>query len=289
MLSVVIPTYNDSDFLPIAVASALELKNLGEIIIVDDCSTDKTSELISKFKQYSSRFKYFKNKTNVGVGFSFIKGIKHANFPYILMCNSDDFLISKKIDKLFYYLLNHDLEIAYGKMAIQKENQVFKFYHPGYLPYNYVNSRNEFKDLLIFDMYMPSFGTIMKKSCLDGFYNENYMKSLNKSYGSRFKAHDYDLFLNLSKKKVKTGFLNEFVCVWNPNNTSQSGDQYFKSGDAAEESAFLFNRYYNSNDGFSIEDLKKIKCRIMEKFNKAKNIIPEKEKSFKQKYNEIFF
>ena len=289
MLSIIIPTYNDLDFLPIAVASALELKNLGEIIIVDDCSTDKTPELISKFRQHSNRIKYFKNKTNVGVGFSFIKGIKHSNFPYILMCNSDDFFIPKKIDKLFYYLLNHDLEIAYGKMAIQKENQVFKFSHPGYLPNNYVNSRNEFKDLLIFDMYMPSFGTIIKRSCLESFYDENYMKSLNRSYGSRFKAHDYDLFLNLSKKKVKTGFLNEFVCVWNPNNTSQSGDEYFKSGEAAEESAFLLNRYCNANNDFSFEDFKKIKDRIKQKFKKAKNIIPEKKNFLKQKYNEIFF
>ena len=289
MLSVIIPTYNDANFLPIAIASALELKNLGEIIIVDDCSNDNTPKLISKFKQCSNKIKYFKNKINVGVGFSFIKGIKHSNFPYILMCNSDDFFVPKKIDILFYYLLNHDLEVAYGKMAIQKGNQVFKYSHPGYMPHNYVNSRNEFKDLLIFDMYMPSFGTIIKKSCLEGFYNENYMKSLNKSYGSRFKAHDYDLFLNLSKKKVKTGFLNEFVCVWNPNNTSQSGGKYFKSGDAAQESAFLFNRYYNSNDGFSIEDLKKIKGRIKAKFKKAKDIIPEKKKFFQQQYNEIFF
>ena len=205
------------------------------------------------------------------------------------MCNSDDFFIPKKIDKLFYYLLNHDLEIAYGKMAIQKENQVFKFSHAGYLPNNYVNSRNEFKDLLIFDMYMPSFGTIIKKSCIEDFYNENYMKSLNRSYGSRFKAHDYDLFLNLSKKKFKTGFLNEFVCVWNPNKTSQSGDEYFQSGEAAEESAFLFKRYYDANDNFSIEDLNKIKSRINQKLIKAKNIISEKRKILKQKYNKIFF
>ena len=79
------------------------------------------------------------------------------------------------------------------------------------------------------------------------------------------------------------------MCVWNPNNTSQSGDEYFKSGEAAEESAFLLNRYCNSQNDFSFEDFKKIKDRIKQKFKKAKNIIPEKKFFLKQKYNEIFF
>ena len=289
MLSIVIPTYNNEDYLPIAVASALQLDNLGEIIVIDDCSEDDTSQLMNKLKNKSNSIKYFKNKKNIGVGFSFIKGIIKSKFPYVLMCNSDDFFIPKNIDKLFYYLLTHDLDLAYGKMAIQKENQIFKFSHPGYLTDNYVNTRNEFKDLLIFDMYMPSFGTIIKKSCLNSFYNEKYMKSLNKSFGSRFKAHDYDLFLNLSKKKIKTGFLNEFVCVWNPNNASQSGDEYFKSGEAAEESAFLFKRYYSRDENFSIEDISKVKERIKQKFRKATNIIPEKRKIFEEKYSEFFF
>tara|TARA_B100000989_G_scaffold298653_1_gene288947 strand:+ start:2720 stop:3589 length:870 start_codon:yes stop_codon:yes gene_type:complete len=289
MLSIIIPTYNDQDYLPLAIASALQLDNLGEIIVIDDCSEDGTAGLINHLKKKSNIIKYYKNKQNIGVGFSFIKGIKKSQFPYILMCNSDDFFIPKKIDKLFYYLLTHNLDLVYGKMAIQKENQIFKFSHPGYLTDNYINTRNEFRDLLIYDMYMPSFGTIIKKSCLTNFYNENYMEALNKSYGSRFKAHDYDLFLNLSKKKFKTGFLNEFVCVWNPNYSSQSGDEYFKSGEAAQESAFLFNRYYSLDDNFSIEDLEKVKKRIKQKLRKATHIIPEKRKILKEKYSEFFF
>ena len=93
MISVVIPTYNDEDYLPIAVASALQLDNLGEIIVIDDCSEDDTSQLMNKLKNKSNSIKYFKNKKNIGVGFSFIKGIIKSKFSYVLMCNSDDFFI----------------------------------------------------------------------------------------------------------------------------------------------------------------------------------------------------
>ena len=78
---------------------------------------------------------------------------------------------------------------------------------------------------------------------------EIYYKNLQKSYGGYFKAHDYDLFINLAKQKKKFGFLNKTVCVWCPKERSQSGLSYFESGEASYESAFLFNRY-SENEKF---------------------------------------
>ena len=273
MLSVLIPSFNNSQFLPIAVASALSLKNLGEIVIIDDDSVDDTRTIVSKLQKYSEKIKYFKNEKNIGVGFSFIKAIKVSKFPYILMCNSDDFFIPKNIDKLLCFLTKHQLDLAYGKMAIQKGGKVYQYKHPGYKEADYINNRDEFRDLLIFDMYMPSFGTIISSSVLKKFYNEKYMWNLNKNFGSRFKAHDYDLFLNLSKKGKKIGFLNEFVCVWKPEEDSQSGTDYFHSGSAARESAFLFKRYYDEKCGLDLDDIKIIKQRISQKLKLASKTV----------------
>ncbi len=46
MLSVLIPSYNDAKNLPIALASALAVKSVSEIIVIDDNSIDDTKELI---------------------------------------------------------------------------------------------------------------------------------------------------------------------------------------------------------------------------------------------------
>ena len=288
MLSVVIPTFNNAIFLPIAIASAISLRDLGEIIIIDDCSTDDTKPLVKKLQNQSKKIKYFKNYKNLGVGFSFIKAIELSKFPYVLMCNSDDFFIPENIDRLYDFLIKNKLDLAYGKMAIQKDKKVYKYKHPGYHKEDYVNNRNEFKDLLIYDMYMPSFGTIIKCDVLRKFYNNDYMLNLNKMYGERFKAHDYDLFLNLSKRKKRIGFLNEFVCVWKPEDNSQSGNDYFQTGSAARESAFLFERYFDKNCNLGLKDLKQIKKRIIRKLNLASRLNSKQKQKITEEFPLIF-
>jgi glycosyltransferase involved in cell wall biosynthesis len=73
MLSVIIPSYNDEIALPLAVASANEIKYVNEIIIVDDFSSDGTENLVKKIKKNFEKIKYIKNPKNLGTGFSFLK------------------------------------------------------------------------------------------------------------------------------------------------------------------------------------------------------------------------
>ena len=268
MISVLIPTYNDETHLPVAIASALQTDGVSEIIIVDDYSQDQTKKLIKELKKKSSKIKYHRNKKNLGSGISYIKALERAKFPYVCMLNSDDFFIPTGVSNLLKFLINNDLEIAYGKMAIKKNDEIFKFNHPGYWDQNYSNLRDEFKDLQIFDMYIPSFGTIIKRDIINVFYSQNYYERLMNDYGDEFKAHDYDLIINLAKKKKKIGFINEFVCVWCPKKDSQSAANYFLTGEAAYESAFLYNRYCDSRM-FDYQTRCKIFKRINEKFENA--------------------
>ena len=68
MLSVLIPTYNDLEFLPMAIASALEIESVSEIIVIDDCSQDNTQEFLETLCSKNARVKYFRNETNKGYG-----------------------------------------------------------------------------------------------------------------------------------------------------------------------------------------------------------------------------
>ena len=264
MLSVIIPTFNNEEDLPLSVASALEVKNVSEVIVVDDHSTDNTIKLLKKLSFNYKRLKFLRNKKNLGTGLSFINGLYEAKNEYIIMLNSDDFFIPKGIDKLLDYSIGNALEVCYGKMGIKKDNKIFKYSHPGYTSKSYVNNRNELKQLLIHDMYLPSFGTIMKKDILYSFYNKEYYKNLSQEYGDYFKAHDYDLFINLAKQKKKFGFLNDTVCVWCPKENSQSGEVYFKSGQAFFESIFLFNRY-SDTEIFNHHEIELIEKRVKNK------------------------
>ena len=203
MLSVVIPSYNDAKNITLAIASANQIKYVNEIIIVDDCSCDNTESIIKDIKVHCKKIKYYRNSVNQGSGLTFLKGLEKIKNSYVIMLNSDDFFIPKAIEKLFEFTIKNNLDLGYGKMSIKKNNGIHKYIHPGYKNKTYINNRNELLDLLIFDMYIPSFGAIINYNEIKIFYNKKYYENLNYNFGKSFKAHDYDLFLNLAKKKKK--------------------------------------------------------------------------------------
>ena len=205
MLSIVIPSYNDAKNIPLAIASANQIKYVNEIIVVDDCSTDNTKCLVKGISADFKKVKYFKNSVNRGSGLSFLKGLEKIQNKYVLMLNSDDFFLPEAIERLFEYTINNRLDLGYGKMAIKKKTGIHRFTHPGYKKNSYIENKNELMDLLVFDMYIPSFGAIINYNEIKKFYNISYYEKLNYNFGKSFKAHDYDLFLNLAKKKKKLG------------------------------------------------------------------------------------
>ena len=274
MLSIVIPSYNDAKNIPLAIASANQIKHVNEIIVIDDCSTDNTECLVKEISANFRKVKYFKNSVNRGSGLSFLKGLEKIQNKYVLMLNSDDFFVPEAIERLFEYTINNRLDLGYGKMAIKKKTGIHRYTHPGYKNKSYIENKNELTDLLVFDMYIPSFGAVINYNEIKKFYNISYYEKLNYNFGKSFKAHDYDLFLNLAKKKKKIGFYNEIVCVWCKSEDSQSGLKYFESGDACFESAFLFNKYFK-NESFSNNSLSLIESRIKGKYNHIKKTIPK--------------
>ena len=62
MLSVIIPSYNDQKALPLAIASANAVKNVNEIIVIDDFSKDNTELLVKKYKKKIQNYNILKKK-----------------------------------------------------------------------------------------------------------------------------------------------------------------------------------------------------------------------------------
>jgi glycosyltransferase involved in cell wall biosynthesis len=100
LISVVIPTFNRHYCLKNAIYSVLNqtYKNL-ELIIVDDCSTDKTKQLIQNFSD--KRIKYILLPENKGAANSRNVGINIASGKYVCFLDSDD---EWNLNKLEYQL-----------------------------------------------------------------------------------------------------------------------------------------------------------------------------------------
>lgn len=93
-LTMIIPVFNSDDCLDVAVNSVINqtigFENI-ELIIVDDCSTDSTPDLIKNYeKTYPNIKGIFLDKNNGGAGIPRNIGIKNASSEYLMFMDADD-------------------------------------------------------------------------------------------------------------------------------------------------------------------------------------------------------
>ena len=97
-ISVIVTSYNYSNFIEQTINSILAQTYTDfELIIVDDCSTDNSVEIIKNFKD--DRIKLIENEQNLGLAKSIAKALKIATGKWIAFCESDDFLEKDCLEK----------------------------------------------------------------------------------------------------------------------------------------------------------------------------------------------
>jgi glycosyltransferase involved in cell wall biosynthesis len=106
IISVIVTVYNQINCIHKAIRSIQNqsIKNL-EIIIIDDCSSDNSNEIIKKYQKEDNRIILIKHEVNKGKIKSRSDGVRIARGKYITVLDGDDGLIHKDI-------LNHTLYIA---------------------------------------------------------------------------------------------------------------------------------------------------------------------------------
>lgn len=120
-VSVVIPSYNRAHLLSYTIPSyAQDL--VGEIIIVDDCSTDNTGEVIRQLQEKYPFIRYFRMPHNSKQTAAKNEGIKHAKFPYIYLGDDDSFITPDTIQELYFTLKAYDADVV-GAKALYMHNQ----------------------------------------------------------------------------------------------------------------------------------------------------------------------
>ena len=112
-VSVIIPFFNNEDYLEEAIDSIMVEQNKKikyEIILINDCSTDKSLEVIKKYLNYNN-VTLINKKNNEGVSAARKEGIRKARGKYIMLLDGDDFVSNNSISNLFYFFEKHNSEI----------------------------------------------------------------------------------------------------------------------------------------------------------------------------------
>ena len=105
LVSVVVPTHNDSKYIKVAMSSIINqtYDNL-EIVVVDDFSTDDTVKIIESFND--KRIKIIRNDSNRGAAYSRNVGIKNSTGDYVSFMDGDDVWSLNKTEQQVSFMLD---------------------------------------------------------------------------------------------------------------------------------------------------------------------------------------
>lgn len=105
IVSVLIPCFNAEKYVEDAVRSIMTqtYQNL-EIVLIDDCSTDTTPQILEKLKNEDNRIKIYRNEENLKLIKTLNKGITLCSGEYIARMDSDDISLPTRIEEQVKFL-----------------------------------------------------------------------------------------------------------------------------------------------------------------------------------------
>ena len=117
LVSIIMPSYNTAAFIAESIQSVLSQNYKDwELLIVDDCSTDNTDEVIKPYLD-DSRIKYLKNEKNSGAAVSRNKALREAKGKWIAFLDSDDLWMPDKLEKQIKFMEEKDYHFSYSNYS----------------------------------------------------------------------------------------------------------------------------------------------------------------------------
>lgn len=188
LVSVIIPVYNEQKHLSECLQSIINQDySTMEIIIINDGSKDKSSEIIRMFKQKDKRISCFNNPIRIGASESRNIALSHARGKYVAILDADDVCKENRISLQVNFMEANPKIFLVGGFAIgidSKGNKINSFVKPC--------DSNEIKKLILKN------NTFVHSTVM--FKNNGSVK-----YRSKLEfVEDYDLFLRtlLENKKI---------------------------------------------------------------------------------------
>ena len=127
-LSIIIPAYNEEKTIAELLQRVLDA-NLGtgierELIVVNDCSTDSTEQIVEDFIAHhaDAPIVYLKHERNYGKGMAVRTGIRAVTGDYIVMQDADLELDPNDFKKMLPFLLSGEYHVVYGSRFLAEEN-----------------------------------------------------------------------------------------------------------------------------------------------------------------------
>jgi len=191
--SIIIPTYNQGNFLEKCIKSCLNqtYKNF-EIVIIDNNSTDTTQDIL---KKYENKIIFQKIDNDGIISKSRNAALKIAKGNWLALLDSDDYFSSTKLEEANNAIKQNSFDVfSNSEWIIDEDDTKSKIWAYGN------KSKNYYKDLIKFGNSLSTSSSIIKK---DFLLKNSITFSENREIRN---IADYDFFLNIAKKSGKFFF-----------------------------------------------------------------------------------
>lgn len=183
VVSTIITTYNRAELLPRAIGSAMKAASDGEVIVVDDCSSDETPGVCARIEG----IRYIRLRRNQGLANARNVGIAECDSEFIAFLDDDDLRLPGSIDKQLAVLKASDsAAFCYGQALIgdaRRQLPTGEIYPLGC-------PRGDIFWELLEDNFIPMPSVVARKSCLIAQTCFNTELTL---------VEDWDMWLRLSE------------------------------------------------------------------------------------------
>lgn len=233
LVSIIVPVYNAEKFIEDTIKT---VKNQNypnwELLLVNDCSTDKSQKIIGEYQERDNRIKLIQLKKNSGAAIARNTGIEEAKGKYIAFLDADDFWEKEKLEKQVEFMRINQMEFTYTgyEFADEKGNKINKIVKvPRKLTYKQaLKNTTIFTSTVIFDVeklgkeliYMPdvrrgqdtaTWWKVLKTGVIAYGLNESlsiYRRSNNTLSANKIKAlkRTWNLYRNVEKLPLFKSF-----------------------------------------------------------------------------------
>jgi glycosyltransferase involved in cell wall biosynthesis len=129
-LSVVVPAYNEENTLATVIRKLTQLPNLREVIIVDDCSKDKTPEIAQRLSGECPQVRVVRHAVNSGKTEALKTGFQHTTGEIVIVQDADLEYDPTEIPGLIQPIVEGYADVVYGsRFLVRKTSRVLYFYH----------------------------------------------------------------------------------------------------------------------------------------------------------------
>jgi glycosyltransferase involved in cell wall biosynthesis len=129
-LSVVIPVFNEESTLEIVVHKVLNIGHLLEIVIIDDCSTDRTAKVAERLAASHPEINFVRHQRNGGKTEALKTGFALTRGEIVIVQDADLEYDPGEIEDVIGPILNGNADVVYGsRFLVRKATRVLYFYH----------------------------------------------------------------------------------------------------------------------------------------------------------------